>query len=360
MPPVLLILVAGIPIDRTIEALPKTTDVRVALAAAGKALAGRRMTIGGFVLDGGLFEAIAKAPASEPIERAVREGLHRPVDVQDLILFLDDVIASNVDGPVTITADRARSFGIFIHPKDVFGTEPKVYGDGGGSIPIDDPPLQKDLEPAEDGDPPGPRWTARYQQPESFADRLAELEQTRPVFGARMKSLVAQLEARGASIIVESAVRSRARGYLIYGSYFASRAKSPRELDRRIRTLDRYNRDWGLDVPITWRHPGGFSATVEAARLMADTYGVDFATPTGARRSDHYDGKAVDLVAVDLPRTLELTAPDGTKKTFDLTAPNEPRDLNLTPALIDWIEKSFGVRKVREDYPHWADRDPNR
>jgi hypothetical protein len=349
-----LIALAAIPIDRDLEALPKAP--RAALAAAGERIGPRKIVVGGYEFDGSALKAIA-ANQDEPLLRAVREGLHRPIDLEDFILFLDDICAADDVGRIVITADRARNHGVLLHPADVFTKKKKLYAAKAKTIPIDDPPLQIALVAASDGDPLGPRWAARYQQPESYADRVAELERKNARFGSSMRILIAQLEKQGAAIIVESAVRSRERGYLIYGSFYLSRARSKADLGARIDQLAGYNENWGLAVPILWQHPGGFDATVEAARQMADTYGVDFATVEGAQRSDHYDGKAIDLVAVDLPRALELEAPDGKKRVFDLSAPEQSRDLSLTPELIAWIEQHFGVRKLKSDYPHW--KDPN-
>ena len=151
-------------------------------------------------------------------------------------------------------------------------------------------------------------------------------------------------------------MRDPRRGYLIYGSYLLSKSKTRRQVKRRVRRLNRYNRAWGLKVPIRWTHPRGWRATIEAARKMADTYGVAYATAGGARRSYHYDAGAVDFWAVGLPRTLKLKAPDGAKRTFDLSDPGETRDLNLTPALIEWIEAHYGFEKLKTDYPHWNDK----
>ena len=88
---------------------------------------------------------------------------------------------------------------------------------------------------------------------------------------------------------------------------------------------------------------------------MADTYEVVYATEQGARSSNHYEGTAVDLVALGLPRRLTLRAPGGETRRFDLSHPEEPRDLSLTPELIEWVEQHFGLEKLEADYPHWND-----
>ena len=343
--------------DAERTALPEAP--RAALRAAAACLRDRPLNLAEARLDAATLRAMSDPPEGEPLLRWVRERLGRPIDLPDFLLFLDDLCAHpEVSGPLALPASRGRAWGVLLHPDDVFprrGRGPRRYG-AYGDLPLDDPPPQLELEPARDDEPPGPRWTARFQQPMTDEGKLEELIAVNPRFGRAMRSLFVQLKAQGAFTWIEAAVRPRERGFLIYGSWFVSRAASPKQLARRIRTLERYEADWGLEVPIRWRHPDGYEATVEAARAMADTYGVDYATPRGARRSSHYGGRAVDLVAVDLPRRLELEAPDGATRVFDLSDPSAPRDLSLTPALVRWIERHFGVAKLRRDYPHWSDR----
>jgi len=149
----------------------------------------------------------------------------------------------------------------------------------------------------------------------------------------------------------------------MWGAYVLSRLTSRARVIRFVRELEKLNQEWELDVPIRWYHPGGWKATVEAARHMADAFDVVYATRTGAHKSSHYDGEAVDVTAVGLPRKLVLTAPSGVQASFDLSQGDEPRDLNLTPELIDWVELHFQMKKLKMDYPHWddtADADPAR
>ena len=56
-----------------------------------------------------------------------------------------------------------------------------------------------------------------------------------------------------------------------------------------------------------------------------------------------------------LPRDLELVAPDGERRRFDLSSAQQARDLSLSPELIRWIEEHFGFKKLEGDYPHWVD-----
>lgn len=342
------------PTDRRLDVLPE--EPKAALIAAADRWSDRSLRLAERPIDAALLRQLAAVPDGEPMLRWVRETTGRPIDLDDFLFFLDDLLAR---GPkvAVVPASRARAYGILLHPHDVFGKKPRRYGEH-GPLPLDAPPPQPSLEPAEDGDPPGPRWTARYQQPDTDDGKLTELEAHNPRFGRAVRSLFEQLASAGAFTWIEAGVRPRERGYLIYGSWFLGQAKGPEQARARIRTLEGYNEAWGLDVPIRWTHPGGIAAAIEAARTMAETYGVDYATPRGARRSSHYGGSAVDLVAVDLPRRLSLVAPSKKKRTFDLSAADHPRDLSLSPQIIEWVEAEFGLRKLRPDYPHWDDARP--
>ncbi len=348
--------------DRVLKVLPAPKDDdarRRALVRAATLLDRRKveLEIGGARIAGRDLRAIAKKK-DEPLVRALREHTKRAVDLDDFVYFLDDVIGRGYrDRIVVLTADRARKAGVLVHPRDVFRDDPRIYGDPRRHVALDAPPEQVGLEPAEDGALLGPRWAARFKQPETEDARLDALDAANDSFGRRVRSLREQLLRQGALVYVEATVRPRPRGYLMYGAHLIRKSKTRRQLRRRVRRIERLNAAWGLDVPIRWRHPEGWRATREAARQMADTYGVDYATEAGAKRSDHYDGGAVDIWAVGLPRTLELVAPDGARARFDLSGADETRDLNLTPALIDWVEEHFRFRKIRTDYPHWGDAD---
>jgi hypothetical protein len=186
---------------------------------------------------------------------------------------------------------------------------------------------------------------------------LEMLERERPDadFAARIRSLLAELEGAGAEVYLASASRYRERGYLMWGAFILSRATTEAEVAAVVKKLDARNEEWNLHVPISWKHPDGWEATIEGARQMADSYDVVYATEKGARSSNHYGGTAVDLVAIALPRRVTLTAPDGACRSFLLTGVEEPRDLSLTPRMIDWIEEHWGLTKLTSDYPHWDD-----
>lgn len=346
--------------DRVLQKLPEG-DARAQLAAAAEGLGDWSVALAGVAVDGPFLARLAATPASEPLLRATREQFRQPVDLDDLILFLDDVLVAGESGrrgePFVVPSGRARAAGILVHPDDVFRDRPRVYGERYTQTAVDAPQPPDEHEPATDGDPPGPGWTARFTNPSTPPTMIAALADERPDsgFASRVAALTWQLAWQGADVWLTSTVRDRTRGYLMWGAFVLSRAKDADEAESIAAMLDDRNSAWGLDAPITWRHPDGWQATVEGARQMADAYDVVYATEGGARNSNHYGGVAADLVAVGLPRTLHLVAPDGAERTFDLSGPDQPRDLSITPELVDWIEAHFGMRKLRSDYPHWSD-----
>lgn len=331
-----------------------------ALAFAGASLAEWKIHLAGVAIDGPRLMALANAAEPGSLEARVREGLGRPVDLEDFVFFLDDVLRDGGLGlrgqTLWVTPGRARSAGILLHPDDVFGGAPRVYGSR-GNLAIDKPRPQLDMAPARDGDPPGSPWAMRYRNPSDELEALAALTALRDddSLASRIRLLVAQLRDQGAEVYLNSTVRSRERGYLMWGAFLLSRVSTEAELEAGVRRLNAARDEWALSVPIRWRHPQGWRATRDAARAMADTYEVVFASEVGARQSDHYTGKAVDLVALGLPRRLALRAPNGNLAQFDLSDASQPLDLSLTPELIDWVESNFGLKKLRADYPHWSD-----
>ncbi len=349
--------VEPLPSDRTLSVLPEGSS-QEQLRAAAAAMGDWTIELAGVPVDGAALERLAE-PGGEPILRHVREQLGRPVDLPDFILFLDDVLAAEArrGERFHVHSGRARAAGILLHPDDIFGEAPRRYPRR-PTLAVDRPEPQQTIDrPAEDGDLLGPAWTVRFRNPSDRASMLQALRESAPEsdFADRIEALLTQLEAEGAEVYLASTVRSRERGYLMWGAFSLSRARDQADLERRLARVEDRNRAWGLNIDIRWRHPDGWEATRDAARRMADSYDVVYATERGARSSNHYGADAADLIALDLPRRLTLTAPDGATRSFDLSDPDEPRDLSLTPRLIAWIEAHWGLKKLRSDYPHWSD-----
>lgn len=344
-------------VDRVWESLPAPgADLRSAYRRAGELLGDWQIRVAEVPIDGARLSAVAAAAPGEPFTRALREDLRRPVDPLDLLYLIDDVLAAadRRGEPLVVTPSRARDLGVLIHPEEIFKKGVvKPYPVKAEVVAVDEPPPQDAFPVAVDGEVLGPNWTMRYRPPTDRASLFRALSEKRPDYARRVLSLIEQLEAQGCDVALTSFVRYPERGYLMWGSFELKRAPiedQPAVLAR----LAAANEKWG-HVPITWAAPDGPEATREAARRMADVYGVVYATETGARTSRHYDGKAADFVALGLPRALTLTAPDGATRTFDLSGADEPRDLSLTPAVIAWIEEHFEMWKLRTDHPHWED-----
>ena len=333
---------------------------RTALLQAGYELGSWRIHLAGVEIDGIRLVRLASRPREEPLLRAVREGLRRPIDLDDFLLFLDDVLVAGAAGLrgelVWVTSGRARKAGILVHPDDVFEGRPRRYGTR-GALSIDRPKPQVDFPLAKDGEILGPNWTMRFRNPPTEREQLAALaaKSDRGDFAERVEFLIDQLRDQGAVVYLNSTVRSRERGYLMWGAYFLSRTNSREDLLSGVAKLETANASWKLDVPIRWMHPAGWRETRLAAQEMADTYDVVYATEQGARASNHYGGRAVDLSVVGLPKWLELRGSDGIERRFDLTDPEHTRDLSLSPELIAWVEEHFEFAKLKSDYPHWND-----
>jgi hypothetical protein len=348
--------------NRKLEVIKPRKSLRGLYRQAGRLLGDWTIVVSGMEIDGPRLVELSKKSPKEPFVRVVREDFRFPVDVDDFVYFLDDVLRDGKKGlrgkVVWVLPGRGRAAGLLVHPDDVFRkNRPRKYGEPERKLAIDRPVPQPELPPAADGDPLGPNWVTRYKNPEGDQAKLEALEKTNPskTMAARVASLLKQLRDQGCETGLYTTVRNRQRGYLMYGAYTLSRLKTQRGVRRAVRKLKRLNQAWNLNVDILWAHPGGWRATIEAARKMADAYPVTYATAYGARKSKHYDGEAVDLAAYGLPRRLTLKAPDGEEKVFDLSAPYHNRDINLTPELIKWIEKKFQLEKLKFDYPHWND-----
>ena len=347
--------------NRTWDVLTADPDARVMLREAGDKLGAWTVQLAGIDLDGAKLKALADERPEEPVLRVVREELRQAIDLTDMLYFLDDVLVAGDAGrrgePFFVGAGRARGQGILVHPDDVFKNKPRVYPRGMKTIAVDMPLPHESFEPAEDGALLGPEWTMRFRNPTESAEMYRTLAEKRPEsgFASRVAALVWQLEQQGADVYLTSFIRYQERGYLMWGASELRRCDSEACVKSTVAKLDDRNKAWGLDIAIRWSHPDGWKATQEAARRMADAYDVVYATEKGARYSNHYDGVAADFVVIALPSELTLMAPDGADHTFDLSDPQQPRDLSLTPEVITWVEEHFALSKLNSDYPHWND-----
>ena len=351
-----------IAIDREWDVMqPPGDDLRAGLLRAGELLGDWTLRVAGTSFDGHRLVEIANSAPDEPIVRVLREALRRPFDLLDFLYFLDDVLAAGEAGrrgePFFVSAGRARGRGVLLHPKDVFAPiKPVVYPNRKSEIAVDEPLPQESFPRAEDGEALGPNWTMRYRTPTDPPEMFRTLADKRPesTFASRMAALTSQLEQQGADVYLTSFLRYRERGYLMWGAFLLRKCTTSSCVGKTTSKLEAANKSWA-HVDIRWSHADGWRATKEAARQMADAYDVVYATERGARYSNHYDGTAADFVAMGLPRELELFAPNGAHRVFDLSGADQARDLSLTPEVISWIEANFTLRKLKSDHPHWND-----
>ena len=164
--------------NRSWEVLGDSQTPRERLREAGRLLGERSITFAGRDLGQVDLTALGGTPEAEPLVRALREYLRQPVDLDDFLLFLDDVLASMQAGAdiqqYWFPAGRLRSSGVLLHPHDLFGTRgPRAWGRG--PLATDQPEARETLEPAPDGSPLGPRWTARYAAPVTEAGHWEDL-----------------------------------------------------------------------------------------------------------------------------------------------------------------------------------------
>jgi len=349
-----------LPVDRVFDVLAAPgADLRTSYRLAGEQLGAWSILVADRPIDGATLTALAATPASEPFTRAVREVLRRPVDPLDLLYLIDDVLAApeRRGERLVITQSRARDAGVLVHPDEVFKQGVvKAYPVKIRALAVDDPPPQTTFPAAVDGELLGPNWTMRYRPSDVPEEMFAALAEKKPDYARRIRELARQLESQGCEVSFGAFLRYPERGYLMWGAFELKRA-SLEDQPQVLARLEAANTAWGK-VPIRWSSPEGPAATREAARRMADVYGVVYATESGARTSNHYTGKAADFTVQGLPRKLTLTAPDGTVADFDLSGADESRDLSLTPALITWLEAHWQLWKLRSDYPHWEDTAP--
>ena len=328
---------------------------------AGHALKNWEIDFAGETIFGKHFLDVAeRVKKGIGLTRAAREVFRRPVVSDDLLFFVDDLLrvgrGINRDRQVYLTPSRIRNAGITLHPKEVFRNEDRRYPWRFAYTRIDEPKEPKGLVAAKDGERSGPNWYLRYANPSTQSKRLLSLKKKNASFAKRISSLTSQLKKQGADVFIDSTIRARERGYLMWGAFLLSRCENQKDVDKTLALLAKKKRAWKLKVNIEWKHEGDAANTIEAARQMADAYGVVYATERGARKSDHYDGLAADFSVVGLPSKLTLKAPNGRRSTFDLSKDQETRDLSLSPRLIEWVEKNFGFKKLKADYPHWTDR----
>lgn len=335
-------------------------DYRAILRVLGQQMQGAVISISGVRITAARLSKWSRIPTEESLEQQVRQSMRRPLKLEGFHYFVDDVLnlpPERLAKAVVLTSFRGRKLAVLMHPEEVFENKIRRYPNDETGVNIDKPATPRFYSPAKNGQLLGPQWTARFPNPRGERAKFSRLREMVPGydFHKRISSLVKQFRAQGAEAYVDSTVRSKERGYLIWGSYVLSQVETKEGYQIALAELNAARIEWKLHVPVVWQHSAGWRAGVESARTMAETYGVTYATREGARASNHYDGLAVDMTVVGLPSTVTPLAPDGEKRTFNLSDPEHSRDLSLSPELIAWIEQKYRLVKLKLDYPHWDD-----
>ena len=324
-----------------------------------------KIVLAGSKITKGLLEKIYVEGTSRPLTQVTREQIKRPINLIGFLKLLDDIVVAKETGvplppKIHLSSRRARKMGVLMAPREIFRGIPVVYPNGYASLDLSPHIATPSNETTEPKDSPylGAGWTQKYPQPRGEKQKMKALEKlTDDDFHRRVESLINQLRKQQVKVYLGATVRSQERGYLIWGSYLLSTAQSRIEYRKAVRKLTRYKKRWKLKIPIRWYHPRGWETSRDLALEMVETYQTAFATRAAAEKSKHYEGRAIDMTTFHLPRKLLLESPCGVLGHFDLSASHQTRDLNLTPEVIDWIEKHFGMKKLRSDYPHWEDEE---
>jgi hypothetical protein len=108
----------------TAPASSRDEALRDTLRAAGEALGDWTIELAGVAVDGPYLTSLAAADPDEPVTRVVRERFRQPIDLPDLLRFLDDVLVAGEAGRrgerFWVGSGRARSAGILLHPDDIY------------------------------------------------------------------------------------------------------------------------------------------------------------------------------------------------------------------------------------------------
>lgn len=179
-------------------------------------------------------------------------------------------------------------------------------------------------------EPSGPHWVNRFPGSASTDDLL-------PEFRVAVTAFLHALREAGATLRIASTYRPPERAWLMHWSWRIANGEDPAKIPQ-LKT-----------IPIDWQHTQNgapdFTAARAAAKAMVARYGIRFAP---ALASHHTRRRAIDMT-IGWKTTLPIR--DAAGRRHLVTTP--PRT-GLNHDLIE-IAKSFGVKKLLKDPPHWSD-----
>lgn len=176
----------------------------------------------------------------------------------------------------------------------------------------------------------GAAWWHANQAKYPNSAALADLA---PPFRDRATAFVKALRDAGARVTLSATLRNPTRAYLMHYCWrIANGGIAPRDVPARA------------GCAIQWNH-ATLAQSKKAAQEMVDLFDIAYQPSLTSR---HIEGRAVDMT---IGWTGTITVRDATGAPRALGA---PRSGETNTALHD-IGKSYGVRKLLSDPPHWSD-----
>lgn len=157
-------------------------------------------------------------------------------------------------------------------------------------------------------------------------------------FKTNVKAFIKALEDAGATVDVESTLRSKKRAYLFHWAWKIGLKKAKAKDATAMSGVD-----------IEWDH-GDDKQSIAGAKEMITGFGL--ATPPKSKvapslTSNHISGNAIDM---DITWTgkIKIKKKDGTEVEVAYNSnPNANKDLHA-------VGESYGVKKHKTDAPHWS------
>ena len=159
-----------LPVNATWENVPVAVqgDSRAIMRVLGSQLGKTVVEISGVRISGKDLIQLGSTPVERSLVQAVRLAIRRPLKVDGLLYFIDDVLSLSQERrtrDVVLTSSRARRLGVLLHPEEVFEEKSRVYPHDETEVYVDRPGLPRSYAPAKDGQVLGPEWTARFPNP---------------------------------------------------------------------------------------------------------------------------------------------------------------------------------------------------
>lgn len=159
-----------------------------------------------------------------------------------------------------------------------------------------------------------------------------------PSFKIKAKEFIKALKDAGARVDIETTKRSDKRAYLFHWSWKISQGKCKPSDATAMSGVD-----------IEWNH-GTEAASKLGAQMMVDGFGLAVppnSTSPPSLNSNHIAGKAIDM-EITWKDKIKVKKKDGTEIEVKFST-----NVN-TNTTLHAVGKSYGVKKLVTDRPHWS------